>query len=53
MSKVTLQGYKCDAIQAAKDLCYGEKVIERLREAKTEGEIARIMITARRERDFE
>lgn len=40
--------YKGQAIQAAKDLCYGEKVITQLKNAKTEAEISRIMCTARK-----
>lgn len=39
--------YKHDALIAAHDLCYGERVKEEIREAKTIGEIARIMATAR------
>lgn len=40
--------YKSNAIQAAKDLCYGEAVINLLKNAKTEGEISRIMTNARK-----
>lgn len=40
--------YKRNAIQAAKDLCYGEKVIAQLKNAKTESEISTIMCKARR-----
>ena len=40
--------YQKDAITAAKDLNYGEKVIYKLEHAKTIGEISRIMITARK-----
>lgn len=39
--------YKRHAIRAAKDLCYGEATIEKLKKAKTESEIERIMRTAR------
>ena len=42
--------YKEDAIQAAKELMYGDKVIERLKKAKTEADICRIMATARNEK---
>ena len=40
--------YQKDAITAAKDLNYGEKVIYKLKRAKTISEIARIMTTARK-----
>lgn len=39
--------YQEDAIQAAEELMYGDKVIERLKKATTEGEVCRIMVTAR------
>ena len=39
--------YKRQALCAAKDLCYPESVILRLKSAETEGEIERIMKTAR------
>lgn len=39
--------YQSQAIDAAKDLCYGPNVIKRLVEAKTSGEIERIMRDAR------
>lgn len=39
--------YQEDAIQAAEELMYGDKVIERLKKATTEGEVCRIMATAR------
>ena len=41
--------YKRHAIMVAKDLCYPKTVISRLQSAQTESEIARIMITARKE----
>ena len=40
--------YRNHAIQAAKDLHYGEKVIAQLRNAKTEAEISTIMCKARK-----
>ena len=40
--------YKRNAIQAAKDLFYGEKVIAQFKNAKTEAEISTIMCRARR-----
>lgn len=41
--------YKRQAIKAAKNLLYGDKVIEKIKNAKTEGEIDRIMKAARHE----
>ena len=41
--------YKRQAIKAAKDLKYGDEVVEKLKKAKTEGEIDRIMKAARHE----
>lgn len=40
--------YKVKAIVAAKDLLYGEKVIEAIRAAQTISEIEKIMVSARR-----
>lgn len=40
--------YKKQAIKAAKELRYGETIINRLKEADTDGEIERIMIGARK-----
>lgn len=42
--------YQVDAIQAAEELMYGDKVIARLEKAKTEADICRIMATARNEK---
>lgn len=39
--------YQKDAIRAAEELMYGDKIIARLEKAKTEGEVCRIMATAR------
>lgn len=39
--------YKQQAIDAAKDLLYSKECIEKLHNAKTEGEIERIMKDAR------
>ena len=44
------KAYQEDAIQAAEELMYGNKVIERLKKAKTEADICRIMATARNEK---
>ena len=38
---------KYDAIRIAKQLCYSESVIEKIKSAKTESEITRIMRSAR------
>ena len=40
--------YRADALKAAKELGYGDEVIRRIKNAKTDGEIERIMVTARR-----
>lgn len=40
---------KYDAIRIAKQLCYKADVITRIQNAKTEGEIYRILKTAREE----
>lgn len=45
----SLENYRAEAITAAKDLGYGAQVIEKINAAKTDREIARIMITARHE----
>lgn len=42
-----MQIYRPHAIEAAKDLYYGEDVINKIKAAKTVGEIERIMKTAR------
>jgi hypothetical protein len=39
--------FRKEALIAAKDLLYGEKVIEQLKAAKTTAEISRIMKNAR------
>lgn len=44
------EAYKVQAIKAARDLQYGDEVVAKIKNAKTDGEIARIMITARKER---
>ena len=48
--KTYFETYQEDAIQAAEELMYGNKVIAKLRKAKTEGEVCRIMATARHEK---
>lgn len=45
-----LQIYRPNAIEAAKDLYYGEEVIKKIKAAKSVGEIEQIMITARHKR---
>ena len=39
--------YKKEAIKAAKQLGYGKETKDKIRKAKTESEISRILITAR------
>lgn len=48
--KTYFKTYQEDAIQAAKELMYGDRVIARLKKAKTESDICRIMATARNEK---
>ena len=45
--------YKLQAVKAAKDLGYNSDVIKRLKAAKTENEIERIMREARTKRQYE
>jgi hypothetical protein len=42
--------YKRFALKAAKELCYSAEVLERIRNAVTDNEVCRIMITARERR---
>lgn len=42
-----MTSYKTRTIKAAKELCYSEEVIAKLRAAKTDAEIERIMVQAR------
>ncbi len=44
------KSYKNDAMNAAKDLRYGKVVIDKIKAAKTEAEIQRIMVTERHKR---
>lgn len=44
----SLREYRRGALKAAKELCYGAKVITKIKDAKTIGEISRIMATARK-----
>ena len=46
-----LELYKISASKAARELCYGEGVVEKIQKAETEDEIERIMRMARKERD--
>lgn len=41
--------YKRGVLKTARELLYSESVINRLKNAKTESEISRIMATARKE----
>ena len=50
VTDTSFKTYKEDAIQAAKELMYDNKVIARLENAKTEADICRIMATARNEK---
>ena len=45
-----LEDIKDETIKAAKDLGYGKHVVEKIRKAKKESEIQRIMITERHKR---
>lgn len=45
--KEPTEAYREDAIKAAKDFRYGDDVIEALKEAKTIGQMEKIMVTAR------
>lgn len=42
-----LEAYRNEALKAAKDFHYGESVYSRIKNANTESEIQRIMISAR------
>lgn len=42
--------FRRQAIKAAKDLCYGDEVIEKLKAATTINEVDRTMRTARKEK---
>ena len=44
------ENYRNQAMIAAEDLCYGNEVIEKIKAAKSDAEIERIMNAARRER---
>ena len=41
------QKYKAECLVAAKELYYGDEVLEQIRNSKTEPELIRIMINAR------
>jgi hypothetical protein len=43
--------YQKQAIKAAKELRYGDEVIYKIEQAKTVGEIVRVMVTARKGED--
>lgn len=42
--------YRSNALRAAEDLGYSEEYIKKIRKAKTDSEISRLMIQARKER---
>ena len=46
-----LREYKDFAARAARELCYGEEVVKKIRDAETEEEIMTIMTRARKEKD--
>ena len=50
VTNISFKAYQEDAIQVAEELMYGDKVIARLKNAKTEADICRIMATARNEK---
>jgi hypothetical protein len=47
----SLREYRRHALKAAHELCYGDEVKAKLKDAKSEDEISRIMKTARNARD--
>lgn len=49
----SFEKYKKDSIRAAKDLRYGEKVVYKLKAAKTEAEVTNILKTARLSKDWD
>ena len=48
--KMLSNQYKKEALEAARDLCYGREIINKIREAKSDNEISRIMKSARERR---
>ena len=47
----SFRAYQREALKAACELCYSNEVIQRIKNAKTVGEISRIMRTARNARE--
>jgi len=47
MPEMLSVSYKRWAIRAAKELCYGKKVVDKLKKATSDNEITRIMYSAR------
>lgn len=45
---INVEAYRAKALEAANELYYGKEVKKKIKSAKSVGEIARIMITARR-----
>ena len=45
---VTFFDYKKYAVRAAKELCYPQETVEKIRQAKNESEISHIMLNARK-----
>ena len=48
-----LKAYRREAKRAARDLCYGDLVIEKIQNAKTSYEISRILQMARKEQEYD
>jgi len=46
-----LKNYRKEAIRAARDLLYPDKVVEKIRNAKSQAEICNILTSARRNQD--
>lgn len=49
MCDVVTERERHDAIEVARDLCYGENVIEKLKRAKSIRELDNIMVQARKD----
>lgn len=51
MSRGLVSRYKIAALTAARDFHYTKEEIARIKEAKTDNDVARVMITIRKERE--
>ena len=47
MEQFSFKKYQKETLQAARDLCYSEEVLTKIKEAKNEADICRAMISAR------